>query len=109
MRTYISWDTYVEKDEKIVNIPESSFECPKLNVNDIIFVHVKQRDGENLLTPVKVTHIHIGIGWDESKGTRSAKKIEDADQCAYVSPIVVEAVPETTREPARRRRINSSK
>jgi hypothetical protein len=64
MKTYIDYDSDAENETKIIRtLPISFFECPKMNVGDFISLRLRQLDGENILTPVKVTHVTIGLEW----------------------------------------------
>ena len=93
MRTYISWDSDIERDEKIIkSIPESSFECPKLNRGDLISLDVGKPMGRRILTPVKVSHVSVSISWDTAKNVKHAA-ITDAEQYLYIEPVVLESQP----------------
>jgi hypothetical protein len=87
MKTYMSWDADVGKGEKTANIPKDSFNCPKLNIGDIISFAIEYSKS-NVLTPVKITHVSIEIGWKAIGELSNLNKIDHVEQFVYVSPIV---------------------
>lgn len=87
MKTCISWDTDVEKGEKTANIPKYSFNFPKMNIGDIISFAIEYSE-RNVLTPVKVTHVSIGIAWKATRGSKKTNKTDDVEQFVYVRPQV---------------------
>jgi hypothetical protein len=91
----------------IKKIPERSFECPKMNPGDMMSFDVVQTGGDHILTPVKVTQVSIGIGWNGFKETRGTRKIKDAEQFVYVTPDIFnnEEINQNI-EPTKRRRSN---
>jgi hypothetical protein len=108
MKTFISYDSDVEKDAKIIKrIPQGSFECPKMNPGDMMDFDVVQRSGDHILTPVKVTHVSISISWNGFKESKGIRKIQDAEQFVYVTPDIFnnEEINQNI-EPRKRRRSN---
>jgi hypothetical protein len=92
MKTYLSWDSYVEENEKTADVPEDSpFECPKLNRGDIISLEIGKPRGQHLLTPVKVSMALIDIGWVISKDAKDTV-IQDAEQYLFIEPFVADPV-----------------
>jgi hypothetical protein len=90
MITYISWTPEIEDERKVVELPDSGFECPKLSPGDILSLDVIQRDGNHLLTPVKVISVHVAIGWNPSNSVINAP-ISAAEQYLFVSPGIFES------------------
>jgi hypothetical protein len=87
MKTYISYDSDVEKEAMIIKrIPEGSFECPKMQPGDMMAFDVVRRSGDHILTPVKVVNVSIDISWNNYKDSEGIRKITDAEQFIYVTP-----------------------
>ncbi len=93
MKSYLSWDSTVEKGEKMADVPEDSpFECPKLNRGDIIFLEIGNPRGQRILTPVKVLDVIVNISWNICKDVRDTS-IRDAEQRLFIEPIVLDSKP----------------
>jgi len=89
MRSYLAWDSSVEEDEKIADMPdESQFECPKLNRGDIISLDIGQLDGQRMLTPVKIVSVLIDVNWDIPKDVKEIV-IGDAEQHLFIEPVLL--------------------
>jgi len=86
MKTYILWDEKIEAGSTAVGeLPDSPFECPKLNAGDLLTLDICQPDGKYILNPVKVTKVTFDIEWDASDNVKSAY-VSDAEQMLYIEP-----------------------
>lgn len=72
-------------------LPETPFECPKLNRGDRMSLDVGRRKGPRILTPVKVVDVDVDISWD-AIGTSKNAKINDAEQYLFVEPVILEKI-----------------
>ncbi len=89
MKSYLSWDPAVEKGgDTITKLPESAFDCPKLNRGDFMSLDIGLGRGSRALIPVKVAHVSVSVAWN--KPVRPGTTIRDVEQYLYVEPVVLE-------------------
>jgi hypothetical protein len=104
MRSYLSWDSTVEEDEKTADVPEDSpFECPKLNRGDIISLEIGKSKGQYILTPVKVVFVLISISRFMSKNVKDTV-VQDAEQRLFIEPVVLDSAKINTQTSRTNRR-----
>lgn len=87
MKTYFSYAPDIEEDAIVIKrIPQDAFECPKMSPGDFMDFDIVQRNGNHILTPVKVSHVSISVSWFSYKVPSEKKIIKEAEQFVFVTP-----------------------
>jgi hypothetical protein len=90
MITHISWEPSVANKDRIIRrLPETPFDCPKLDPGDTMSLDMGRPKGNRILIPIKVVRVSLSTGWDVVNNVRQAK-IRDVEQYLYVEPVVIE-------------------